>query len=87
MATALGRALAAWAIPVLGAKEGRREELRAVPVGVIEISDQQTRFVPITDRKKLTGAVLAGIGFGMWLGGANGAEAAASRICFLPAAQ
>ncbi len=42
--------------------------VRAVPVGVIEISDQQTRFVPITDRKKLTGAVLVGIGFGMWLG-------------------
>src|SRR6266851_1812080 len=42
--------------------------VRAIPVGVIEISDQQTRFVPITDRKMLTGAVLAGIGFGMWLG-------------------
>jgi uncharacterized spore protein YtfJ len=41
---------------------------RAVPVGVIEISDQQTRFVPITDRKKLTGAVVAGIGLGLWLG-------------------
>jgi uncharacterized spore protein YtfJ len=41
--------------------------VRAVPVGVIEISDRQTRFVPITDRKKLAGAVLAGIGFGMWL--------------------
>jgi len=42
--------------------------VRAVPVGVIEVSSQQTRFVPITDRKKLTGALLAGIGFGMWLG-------------------
>jgi len=41
--------------------------VRAVHVGVIEISDRQTRFVPITDRKKLAGAVLAGIGFGMWL--------------------
>jgi uncharacterized spore protein YtfJ len=40
----------------------------AIPAGVMEISDQQTRFVPITDRKKLAGAVLAGIGFGMWLG-------------------
>jgi hypothetical protein len=39
-----------------------------MPVGVIEISDQQqTRFVPITDRKKLSGAVLVGIGLGMWL--------------------
>jgi uncharacterized spore protein YtfJ len=41
--------------------------VRAIPVGVIEISDQQTRFVPITDRKKLTGAVLAGIALGMCL--------------------
>ena len=42
--------------------------VRAIPVGVIEISDQQqTRFVPITDRKKLTGAVLVGIVLGMWL--------------------
>jgi uncharacterized spore protein YtfJ len=42
--------------------------VRAIPVGIIEMSDQQTKFVPITDRKKLAGAVLAGIGFGMWLG-------------------
>ena len=42
--------------------------VRAVPVGVIEVSDQPTRFVPITDRKKLNGAVLAVIGIGMWLG-------------------
>ena len=42
--------------------------VRAVPVGVIEVSNQQTRFVPITDRRKLTGALLVGIGFGMWLG-------------------
>ncbi len=42
--------------------------VRAVPVGIIEISDQQTRFVPITDRKKLAAATLVGIGLGMWLG-------------------
>jgi uncharacterized spore protein YtfJ len=42
--------------------------VRAVPVGVIEISEQQTTFVPITDRKRLTGALLVGIGLGMWLG-------------------
>jgi len=42
--------------------------VRAIPVGVIEISDQQTRFVPITDRKKLAGAVLTGIGLGVCLG-------------------
>jgi uncharacterized spore protein YtfJ len=42
--------------------------VRAVPVGAIEVSDQQTRFVPITDRKRLAGAILAGIGLGMLLG-------------------
>ena len=42
--------------------------VRAIPVGIIEVSDQQTRFVPITDRKRLAGAVLAGIGLGMLLG-------------------
>ena len=42
--------------------------VRAIPVGVIEVSDQQTRFVPITDRKRMAGAVLAGIGLGMLLG-------------------
>jgi uncharacterized spore protein YtfJ len=42
--------------------------VRAVPVGVIEISAQQTCFIPITDRKKLTGAMLAGICFGILLG-------------------
>lgn len=42
--------------------------VRAIPVGVIEISEQHTSFIPITDRKKLTGAVLAGIGLGILLG-------------------
>jgi uncharacterized spore protein YtfJ len=41
---------------------------RALPVGVIEVSDQPTRFVPITSRKKLAGAIAMGIGLGMWLG-------------------
>ena len=41
---------------------------RAIPVGVVEVSDQQTRFVSISDRKKLAGAVAMGIGLGMWLG-------------------
>jgi uncharacterized spore protein YtfJ len=37
------------------------------PVGVIEISNQQTRFVPISDRKRLAGAVLLGVGLGAFL--------------------
>jgi uncharacterized spore protein YtfJ len=40
---------------------------RAIPVGVVEISNQQTRFVPIDGRKRLIGAVLTGISIGMWL--------------------
>ncbi len=43
--------------------------VRAVPVGVIEVSSQQTRFIPNTDRRKLAGALLAGLGLGMWLRG------------------
>ena len=42
--------------------------VRAIPVGVIEVSNQPTRFVPITDRRKLAGAVIAGISLGIWLG-------------------
>ena len=42
--------------------------VRAIPVGVVEVSDQQTRFIPITSRKKLAGAVLAGIFLGISLG-------------------
>ena len=39
--------------------------VRAIPVGVIEVSSQPTRFVPISDKRKLAGAVLAGMVFGM----------------------
>lgn len=42
--------------------------VRAIPVGVIQISEQQTCFVPITSRKKMAAAVLAGIGLGIWVG-------------------
>ncbi len=42
--------------------------VRVVPLGVIEVSEHQTRFVPISDHRKLAGALLTGIGLGMWLG-------------------
>ena len=42
--------------------------VKAVPVGVIEVSNHQTRFIPISDKRKLVGALLAGIGLGVWLG-------------------
>jgi uncharacterized spore protein YtfJ len=41
---------------------------RAIPVGVIEVSSQPTRFVPITSRKKLAGAVAAGVALGILFG-------------------
>jgi uncharacterized spore protein YtfJ len=40
---------------------------RVIPMGVIEMSDQPTRFVPISDRKKLASVMLAGIGLGLLL--------------------
>jgi uncharacterized spore protein YtfJ len=41
--------------------------VRAIPVGVIEVSQEQTRFIPITSRRKLAGAVFAGIVLGLTL--------------------
>jgi len=41
---------------------------RAIPVGVVEISNQQTRFVSITDNRKLAGVAAFGIVVGLWLG-------------------
>jgi uncharacterized spore protein YtfJ len=42
--------------------------VRAIPVGVIEVSDHQTRFIPITSRKMMAGAVFAGSLLGIFLG-------------------
>jgi uncharacterized spore protein YtfJ len=43
--------------------------IRAVPVGVVEVSSNQpARFVPITDRKKLGAAAMVGVLVGIWLG-------------------
>jgi uncharacterized spore protein YtfJ len=42
--------------------------VRAIPVGVIEVSTGQTRFVPITSRKKLVAASLGGIVVGALIG-------------------
>ena len=67
MDMALERAPAASATPALVARGGGAGGVRAIPVGVVDISDQQTRFVPINDRKKLVAAILSGIGLGLWL--------------------
>ena len=42
--------------------------VRAIPVGVIEVSTGQTRFVPITSRKKLVAASFGGIVVGAFIG-------------------
>jgi len=39
----------------------------AKPLGVFEITSRGTRFVPISDRKKLAGVMMAGMFFGMVL--------------------
>ncbi|MBV8116031.1 MAG: hypothetical protein JO300_14905 [Silvibacterium sp.] len=42
--------------------------VRAIPVGVIEVTDKETRFIPITSRKKLAGAIALGTLMGIFLG-------------------
>jgi uncharacterized spore protein YtfJ len=42
--------------------------VRAVPVGVFEVGPQGTRFVSVTDRRKIAGVLVAGMAVGMWLG-------------------
>lgn len=41
--------------------------VRALPVGVFEVSPTQTRFVPVRDRKQQAGLVLLGAAVGMLL--------------------
>ena len=41
--------------------------VRAIPVGVFEVSATQTRFVPVRDRKQQAGLLLVGAGLGMLL--------------------
>jgi len=41
---------------------------KVVPIGFIEVTEQQTCFVPITSRRKLAIAVAIGITVGLWLG-------------------
>ncbi|GGG90625.1 spore germination protein GerW family protein [Silvibacterium dinghuense] len=42
--------------------------VRAIPVGVIDVSDHGTTFVPITSRNKLATVAAAGIALGIVLG-------------------
>jgi len=38
------------------------------PVGVLEITKEETKFIPIDDRRKLAGALLIGLILGLWVG-------------------
>ena len=40
----------------------------AIPLGVVEVSEKETRFIPITSRKKLAGAIAVGTLVGIFLG-------------------
>jgi len=40
----------------------------AIPVGVVEITEQRTRFIAFGEKKKLAGALLLGMALGIWLG-------------------
>jgi uncharacterized spore protein YtfJ len=42
--------------------------VRVVPLGVVEVSERETRFVPISDRKKMSAVLLAGFVLGIWFG-------------------
>lgn len=50
-----------------GEGDGGGGGARAIPVGVVEVSNQQTRFVPVSDRRKLAGAAVMGVGLGLLL--------------------
>ena len=48
--------------------------VRAIPVGVIEVSDQQTRFIPITNRKRWLESPWRELFWASYWAGANGVE-------------
>jgi uncharacterized spore protein YtfJ len=43
--------------------------LRARPLGVVEITKEETKFIPIDDRGKLAGALLFGLFLGLLMAG------------------
>ena len=44
--------------------EGGGGGVYAVPIGVVEVTDTGTRFIPLNDRKKLAGVLLLGFCLG-----------------------
>jgi uncharacterized spore protein YtfJ len=41
---------------------------RATPIGVIEVTDTETRFVPVRQTQALLGGMAMGVLLGLWLG-------------------
>jgi len=39
------------------------------PLGVLEITKEETKFIPIGERRKLAGVLLLGLLVGVWIGG------------------
>jgi uncharacterized spore protein YtfJ len=46
--------------------EGAGGGLYAVPIGVVEVTDTDTRFIPLHDKRRLAGAALVGFCLGAW---------------------
>jgi uncharacterized spore protein YtfJ len=46
--------------------EGGGGGVYAVPIGVLEVSEAQTRFIPLSDKRRLAGAALVGFCLGAW---------------------
>jgi len=46
--------------------EGGGGGVYAVPIGVIEVTDAETRFIPLSDKRRLAGAALIGFCLGAW---------------------
>ncbi|HUJ20859.1 MAG TPA: spore germination protein GerW family protein [Bryobacteraceae bacterium] len=51
-----------------GEGEGGGGGVYAVPLGVIEVTEAQTRFVALNEKRKLVAAILVGLGIGAFLG-------------------
>lgn len=51
-----------------GNEEGGGGGLAASPVGVVEITQEDTRFIPIGEERKLAWALIAGLFLGIFLG-------------------
>ncbi len=46
--------------------EGGGGGIYAVPIGIVEVSDTDTRFIPLHDKRRLAGAVMLGFCIGAW---------------------